>query len=232
MCRMFGYTGNSMDDVRKLYYSLREASRNDIIGAKYGYSNHSDGYGIVIYGMDNLFYFRSRKPVYSEEIQLPEFTGKINAVFHVLNAHDKELVTPVFEHPFMESNGESVIFLAHNGVVDKDSIMGKLGIHGIYNDTEAALAYINEKGMESVDDLEKYTVSSLNLIILFIEKSSRKGTIYYKNFYRGTGREDYLKMCTASMPGGIAVISSTLMEYGISGAVPVNGTGLMKLENE
>ena len=128
MCRMFGYTGNSMDDVRKLYYSLREASRNDIIGAKYGYSNHSDGYGIVIYGMDNLFYFRSRKPVYSEEIQLPEFTGKINAVFHVLNAHDKELVTPVFEHPFMESNGESVIFLAHNGVVDKDSIMGKLGI--------------------------------------------------------------------------------------------------------
>ena len=35
--------------------------------------------------------------------------------------------------------------------------------HGIYNDTEAALAYINEKGMESVDDLEKYTISSLNL---------------------------------------------------------------------
>ena len=96
----------------------------------------------------------------------------------------------------------------------------------------SALAYINENGMESVDDLEKYTVSSLNLIILFIEKSSTNGTIYYKNFYRGTGREDYLKMYNASMPGGIAVISSTLMEYGISGAVPVNGTGLMKLENE
>ncbi len=39
-------------------------------------------------------------------------------------------------------------------------------------------------------------------------------------------------MYTAPMPGGIAVISSTLMEYGVSGAVPVNGTGLMKIENE
>ena len=82
----------------------------------------------------------------------------------------------------MESNGESVIFMAHNGVVDKYSIMEKLGIHGIYNDTEAALAYIDANGIESVDDLEKFTVSSLNLIILVIGKSSRSGTIYYKNF--------------------------------------------------
>jgi predicted glutamine amidotransferase len=229
MCRMFGYTGSSMDDIRKLYSSLISASENDIIGAKYGYSDHSDGYGVVIYSGDNLFHFRSSKPVYSEKIPLPEFSGEIHAIFHVLNAHDKNMVTPVFEHPFMETGGSSVIFMAHNGVVDKNMIMEKLGIHGIYNDTEAALAYINSVGLGSVDELEKFTVSSLNLIILSIDKGSRKASTYYKNFYRGVDKEDYLKMYTARMPGGIAVISSTMKEYGISGATPVNGTGLMKL---
>ena len=58
--------------------------------------------------------------------------------------------------------------MAHNGVVNKQSIMEYLGINGIYNDTEAALQYIAVKGLYSVDNLEKYTESSLNLIILHL----------------------------------------------------------------
>ena len=224
MCRMFGYIGYSSDELNLLYTALVESSRNDVIGKKYGY-------GMVVYTNNNLLHFRSSRPIYEEAFKLPELKGKIFGVFHTMNAHDKSLISPIFEHPFTASNGNEVFYMAHNGVVNKQSIMEYLGINGTYNDTEAALQYIAEKGLSSVDDLEKYTESSLNLIILHLDKDKEKPEIYFKNFYRDKSKGDYLDMYRVNMPHGMAIVSSTLTRYGIDGGMSVNGTGLINLES-
>ena len=224
MCRMFGYIGYSSDELNLLYTALVESSRNDVIGKKYGY-------GMVVYTNNNLLHFRSSRPIYEEAFKLPELKGKIFGVFHTMNAHDKSLISPIFEHPFTASNGNEVFYMAHNGVVNKQSIMEYLGINGTYNDTEAALQYIAEKGLSSVDDLEKYTESSLNLMILHLDKDKEKPEIYFKNFYRDKSKGDYLDMYRVNMPHGKAIVSSTLTRYGIDGGMSVNGTGLINLES-
>ena len=230
MCRMFGYVGYSNEELDELYSALIEASRKDKIGEKYGYSSHDDGFGIVVYTEDNLFHFRSTKPIYKEKLNLPEFNGKIYAIFHALNAHDKDLLSPIFEHPFMVSNGNQVMYMAHNGVVDKQQLMENLGIKGVYNDTEAALEYLNKNGLNSISDLEDYTKSSLNVIILNLDKKSRSGTIYFKNFYHDESKSDYLDMYTAVLPHGKAVVSSTLTLYGIDRYARVTTKSMSNLE--
>ena len=137
----------------------------------------------------------------------------------------------IFEHPFTASNGREVFYMAHNGVVNKQSIMEYLGINGTYNDTETALQYIAVKGLSSVDNLEKYTESSLNLIILHLDKDEEKPEIYFKNFYRDKSKGDYLDMYRVNMPHGMAIVSSTLTRYGIEGGVPANGSELINLES-
>ena len=161
---------------------------------------------------------------------MPEFNGKIYAIFHALNAHDKDLISPIFEHPFMVSNGNQVMYMAHNGVVDKQLIMENLRINGIYNDTEAALEYLNQNGLKSISDLENYTKSSLNVIILNLDKKTRNGQIYFKNFYRDKSKGDYLDMYTAVLPHGKAVVSSTLTMYGIDRCTRVTAQSMSNLE--
>jgi glutamine amidotransferase len=229
---MFGYAGNSNEELNFLYSALVESSRNDVIGSKYGYSSHSDGYGIVVYNQNNLFHFRSSNPIYEEKVVLPPFSGKIYAIFHSMNAHNKNLISPIFEHPFTSSNGKEVIYMAHNGVVDKKRVMEDLQIVGTYNDTEAALQYIIENGIEAVNELEKYTKSSLNLILLVLHKDHRKQDMYFKNFYKDHNRKDYLDMYTIAMPHGRAVVSSTLTKYGVKDPVPVTGSMLMNIEGD
>ena len=227
---MFGYVGHSNEELDKLYSALIEASRNDKIGKKYWYPSHEDGFGIIIYTEDNLFHFRSTKPIYKEKLNLPEFNGKIYAIFHALNAYDKDLISPIFEHPFMVSNGNQVMYMAHNGVVDKQLIMENLRINGIYNDTEAALEYLNQHGLESISDLENYTKSSLNIIVLNLDKKRKNSTIYFKNFYHDKSKSDYLDMYTVVLPHGKAVISSTLTMYGIDRFIRVTTQSMTNLE--
>ena len=138
--------------------------------------------------------------------------------------------TTIFEHPFIASNGNQVMYMAHNGVVDKQRLMENLGIKGLYNDTEAALEYLNKNGLNSISDLEDYTKSSLNVIILNLDKKRRSGTIYFKNFYHDQSKSDYLDIYTAVLPHGKAVVSSTLTLYGIDRCVRVTTKSLSNLE--
>lgn len=227
---MFGYVGDSIEELNMLYSALMEASRNDIVGKKYGYGSHDDGYGIVVYTESNLFHFRSTRPIYEEKFKLPKFDGKIYAVFHALNAYDRNLISPIFEHPFMVVNGDAAVYMAHNGVVDKQMIMDSLGIKGIYNDTEAALEYIDEKGFDHISDLENYTKSSLNLLILYLGKNRKNNSLYFKNYYIDKNKSDYLDMYTTVLPHGKAVLSSTLTMYGVKEHTRVTTPDLTNLE--
>jgi predicted glutamine amidotransferase len=210
---MFAYIGHSNEEFNFLYSLLIKSSKDDVIGKKYGYPNHSDGFGIVIYNESNLFHFRSSRAIYSETPELPEYDGEIYAISHAMNSYNKSMIKPLFEHPFVVSNGNYVTFMAHNGVIDKESIMKYLNIYGLYNDTESALEYINKYGINKIDELEKYTKSSLNLIILRISKDTGKASIYFKNFYKDISKKDYSEMFIIKMHDGIAVVSSTIAYY-------------------
>ncbi len=224
---MFAYIGSSYNDLNLLYNALKNAASNDIIGKKIGIDDHRDGYGYVIYD-DEIHYYRSFKPVYSSNLTFNSINNKFYALFHARKGSDRHMGV-MYSHPFMESNDESLIFMIHNGLFDAEALSNILNIHGEYSDTELGLKYIAKNGIESVNDLKEYTKSTMNLIILKIDKKTMNAEIYYINYFKNERYKEYSKMFLARMNGGIAIISSTLGCYGIKNLEDIDFGILKKL---
>ncbi len=230
MCRMFAYKGNSMDELNKLYKALIESARNDAIGSKFGYGNHPDGFGYVIYNKSDICYYRSEKPIYEENVKLPEIKGDIYAIFLARKASGKKHIGVVYSHPFMDNYGENVIFMAHNGLVSEDKLKIKLNYKYDASDTELALYYISKYGIESVYELmNNYTESSLNLLMLSISKINKETSLYYLNYYKNKEKSEYSDMYRAKLNHGEAIISSTLRLNGITTDEKIEFGKLLKL---
>lgn len=230
MCRMFAYKGNSIDDLDKLYKALTESARNDKIGSKFGYNNHPDGFGYVIYNGNSIYYYRSEKPIYEEDIKLPEISGNIYAIFLARKASGKKHMGVMYSHPFMDDYGNNLLFMAHNGSVSEDNLKIKLNYKYNASDTELALYFISKYGIDSVYDLmNNYTESSLNLLILSISKINKETSLYYLNYYKNKEKYEYSDMYKAKLNRGEAIISSTLRLYGIDTDEKIEFGKLLKL---
>ena len=95
------------------------------------------------------------------------------------------------------------------------------------------LQYAVQRGLTTAStDLEDCTKanSALNLLFLEIGDNGQAG-ISVKHFYRKEGRLDktrYYELCYEDLTGGVAVFSSTLNDYGLSGK-PMGQDGLVPL---
>ncbi|WP_153274214.1 class II glutamine amidotransferase [Picrophilus oshimae] len=212
MCRMFAYIGSSNHDINLLYNALKEASRNDVIGKKIGIDDHRDGFGYVIYD-DKIDYYRSPDPVYLSNLNF-NIKNKSYVLFHARKGSDRHRGV-IYSHPFMEETDDSLIFMIHNGLFDSDAIGEILNIKGEYSDTELGLKYIARNGIESIEHLKDYTKSTMNLIILKIDKNTMMPEIYYINYFKNGRYREYSTMFLARLNNGVAIISSTLGHYGI-----------------
>jgi predicted glutamine amidotransferase len=236
MCRMFAYVGDSTEDLLTLVKALRASSRRDTIGEKAipKLNCHPDGWGYVISSEAGLFYFRSDRPMYEEEQVIPQIKGRAYAIFHARKGLDGTPVKRKFSHPFLAQNEESFVFLAHNGSVDKARLVRELGFSGEAVDSELALRFILQKSSleEGTKELEDYTEKNggLDLLILQVDKNGEETRLLAKQYYRKEpGRPDlteFYAMYHQYLPGGEAIFSSTLNDYGLSGA-PVQGKDLM-----
>ena len=209
---MLAYHGSNKAELERLVKCLIRAANKDPLrnGVK-----HGDGWGIVAVDSDGIVYYRSGNPIYTEvnvlTSLLDELKGEFKVIVHARLASDKSLVSSYYSHPYMDYNDKLIIYLAHNGSVDKDKLSSSLGIDGSKMvDSELALKYISLKGLDSVKELESYTKTALNLLLLVIRRGDDplSAKLYYYNYYKKD--DEYYKLYI----NGNAVYSSSLAYTG------------------
>jgi predicted glutamine amidotransferase len=208
---MFGYCGRLESDVRELYSGLKRACANDpsLPAVAPGCSAHCHGWGYVIQADNGLFHYRTARSIYEDEIVLPKMTGQIRAIFHGRYASKPELAGPIFSHPFMAADDARVIFFAHNGGVHVD------GLPERKVDSEWAMEQIIATGdiATAMPKLKERTKSALNLLILTIGRGKdTPASLHYFHYFKPKepGKIEYYRMFEGVMPGGRALVSSTL----------------------
>lgn len=208
---MFGYCGNLESDVRELFSGLKRACANDpsLSAVAPGCSAHCHGWGYVIQADNGLFHYRTARSIYEDDVVLPKLEGQIRAIFHGRYASKPELAGHIFSHPFMAANDTKVTFFAHNGGVGVD------GLPERKVDSEWAMEQIIAAGNiePALPKLKDHTRSALNLLILEIgrEKDTPASLRYFHYFKpKEPAKVEYYRMFEGSMPGGRALVSSTM----------------------
>lgn len=207
---MFGYCGNLESDVHALYAGLKRACANDptLNAVAEGCSRHCHGWGYVIHAENGLFHYRTSRSIYDDTVALPQMRGRIRAIFHGRFASDPTLAGHIFSHPFMSANNREILFLAHNGGVAADRALERTV------DSEWVLEELTHHGIAaSLPKLKEHTRSALNLLILRIGRGENTPVLLqYFHFFKPKEQDKaaYYKLYTGSMPGGHALVSSTL----------------------
>ena len=181
---MLAYVGKDKGKLKKLAQCMILSAKEDPIT----HESHKDGWGIVAYDGEKMIYYRSVNPIFNESEVLFNLINLLNSeskvIIHARLASDKKLVSSYLSHPYMESNENFIIYVAHNGVVDKEELGKVLNIDSrLMVDSELIGKYVSIHGIEKVKDLQTYTKSALNLFILKIDRESKEAHLYYYNYY-------------------------------------------------
>lgn len=222
MCRIFTYSGSSMDELNTLYGALKKSAQRDVLAEEAGmsFNRHPDGWGYVaITDKNKIYSYKNGNPIFEDDYKLPKMMGHMYAIFHARHATEKYLVAAPFNSPYLETTPSKVMYLVHNGRVNKKRMGRDLNYDGYLNvDCELISKHVVGFGMEkSMKMLEGYTESALNVIMMTYDRKSRDIDMYYKNYYIDKTKSEYYDMYLSKMPHGKALVSSTLIRYGISG---------------
>ena len=223
MCRMIAYVGKGDAGLPRLFSAFREGSKCDpYVAPALGpeYTCHPNGWGYAIYDGLNLHHFRSSRPVWEEEVQLPAVAGQtVYAIFHSRLASDPRLKSPISSHPFIAPTDEAILLLAHNGGVEED----EPAVKGVV-DSEWALGVIAKAGSlkKALPLLKERTRrnSALNLIVLAIPRNqAAPPEVHCLNYFKteDAGRKAYYTMYRAEAGNGEVFFSSTFKPLGLSG---------------
>jgi hypothetical protein len=208
---MFGYSGMLESDVHELHAALKRACADDptLSAVAPGCSAHCHGWGYVIHADNGLFHYRTVRSIYQDEITLPKMEGHIRVIFHGRYASKPELAGHIFSHPFVAADNTRTIYFAHNGGIEVPDLPERKV------DSEWALEQIIAKGgiEPALPVLKEHTKSALNLLVLTIGRE--KGTSALLNYFhyfkpKEPEKVKYYKMFEGTMPGGRALVSSTL----------------------
>lgn len=210
-CRMFGYHGNSEADVHALFAGLKRACANDpsLKAVAEGCSRHCHGWGYVIHAENGLFHYRTERSIYDDNVVLPRLEGRIRGIFHGRHASNPELMGHIFSHPFLATTDRDAIYFAHNGGINADRPLDRVV------DSEWALAEITKAGSvaAALPKLKEHTRSALNLLTLTISRASgTPATLEYFHYFKPKEADKvaYYRMYLGTMPGGRALMSSTM----------------------
>jgi predicted glutamine amidotransferase len=221
MCRMFGYVGGSARELESLHRSLRQSCKTDeCLQAAYperAGQSHEHGWGYVICASNGLFHYRTSGAIFRDAHPLPEVEGEIFAIFHGRLTTGSIVGDAIFSHPFVAVTNEAVFFMGHNGSLTND--VGKAVADKV--DSEWAIEQIAAHGgiARALPLMKEKTGSSLNLLLMTIERKRRKAGIHYLNYFKKDGgkKDAYYNMYVGkTRSGGRAVFSSTLKLHGIA----------------
>jgi predicted glutamine amidotransferase len=197
--------------VHELHAALKRACADDptLSAVAPGCSAHCHGWGYVIHADNGLFHYRTARSIYQDETALPKWEGHIRAIFHGRYASKPELAGPIFSHPFVAADDTRTIYFAHNGGIEVR------GLPERKVDSEWALEQIIGKGgiERALPLLKEHTKSALNLLVLTIGREKETPALLnYFHYFKPKEPEKvkYYKMFEGTMPGGHALVSSTL----------------------
>lgn len=255
MCRMLislGRVGALADYHDSLVTSLIKASRYDPYNeALYGprYTSHRDGWGrvfIKIFHDDVESVCRkSTRPIF---VDMPRFSlGEADGdAFFVEVLHSRAsslgmLINLFSTHPIeLSTECGYKLYLAHNGEVNKEAIIGMLGTDtgiinkDIFNDSFYLAKYFS---MNTCDHLD---FSVLRDVIDIVEEALNLGVVlvtdryvdvlvgsYYRTDKRGDRMRDFYKLYKAELSDLVVYASSTLIDFDeYNPGLPFNWTEL------
>ncbi len=221
MCRMFGVKGSGLLAV-KLQEALIQAARRDAIDDNI---SHGDGWGGVWVSASKLNYFRSGEPIFSSDDARGFFDSRVSqmaGLSHARKAAPNEPVRGAYDsHPFSAHLGDDLVFVTHNGWIDKR----KLGLEGVdvskINDTEAfcllleklysggftrtvenALSHVYEVGAN---------IGALNLFFLRVTRGGDSEVYYYSDY--GEKKDAYYRLYEWHQDGGGSAVMSSTVAY-------------------
>lgn len=228
---MFGVKGSSSFAI-KLQNSLIRAAKSDDFSKNR--ISHDDGWGGVWFSKDQQFYWRTTIPIFKDKLAARFFSAEsqtIAGLSHARKAAPNEPKRGPFDsHPFFTHAGENMVYVTHNGHIDKSKFKTRLGLDtNDLNDTEAFTFLIQkmkgtvESRLQSCIDLvyeSEAMLGALNLIVLSINRNGDHDLFYYSDF--PDGRNDlYYSLYTSRYNRSSAVMSSTVAY--LHGLIDQNG---------
>jgi glutamine amidotransferase len=211
---MFAYYGQSSSKIERLFECLKKSAEKDVY---FNNNSHPDGWGLVVLTKDKIFHYRSGNPIFTENMPLKLNDEEMIAIFHARQATDKTLVGSQFSHPYVETNENGVLFFAHNGSVDKESLSQELLINAdMMVDSELALKFLLRYSnlYNGINDLKNYTKSALNLFLIQIHRE-KEAELFYLNYVKTRSQKvssNYYDLYV-DKKDGVSVFSSTLSYY-------------------
>ncbi|MEM3670614.1 MAG: class II glutamine amidotransferase [Thermoprotei archaeon] len=220
MCRMFGLRGD-IEFAKNITNALVKAAAHDSFSK--GKVAHKDGWGAAVYADSREVYMRSARPIFEDpEAQAiySDMPGGVVCISHARLAAPKEPVRgPIDSHPFRTSIAGSIVYLSHNGWVDKHKLAPSLGLDADnMNDTEVLLyaiaaqsGSVRQKIEGAVNNVvrESAMLGALNLIVLELDHSGSRNVYFYCDYPKDRDPLYYDLYCYAG-PKGRAVMSSTV----------------------
>lgn len=226
MCRMFLLKGYFHDDLEGIFRSIQLASEKDPFPDpeyKYEHHTHGDGWGYTSFTGGRIVHSRSPDPIF--DCTYPE-TDDGTIMVHSRKTSLDQPRGVLNNHPFVAVTADSIIYLSHNGWVDKFSL--NLGIDSKklekMTDSEAFLQYIAARNPVTENDLwkifdglrnEKVRYTLLNVFITIVDRSGGEPESYY---YTDMGNDEieYAEFDRLYLVGGKnwkGVFSSSLLEF-------------------
>ena len=224
MCRFFGYVGEGRH-LKDLVLALISSAGFDPLKPA-PIKRHGDGWGYVL-TLKNLHIFgRSGSPIYHEaplalSVASRAFSEDVLLLMHARAASRNEPLGVDAAHPFMgEMPNGDLIFLAHNGGIDKKGLAQHLGLEKLVNKypdsyfiLKAVQRYTDpSKGVPEVIDLihrNGWLRSASNIIVVWLRAGGPPRLLVYPYH---DGEEKYYEMFRVRPRegGGEAFVSSTI----------------------
>jgi len=215
---MFCVTGSSLL-ASSLQAALIDAARRD------DFSNnvsHEDGWGGVWFSDIEHDYIRASAPIFSDSKALGFFsssTRPLSGLAHARYAADGEPIRGAFDsHPFATHIAEDLVYVAHNGHINKRALQQKVGLDvSLLNDTEVFTFLLErlegpfeERLKAAIEEVHKSEmIGALNLMILRVTRKGERVLYYYCDYPSQKGGL-YYYLYQIREKRGSAVMSSTV----------------------
>ncbi len=170
---------------------------------------HGDGWGFVAASPHGFVYYKSGLPAWEDPTVVPM---RDVVLAHARAASPGEPRGPEHSHPYMAYLGDGrIIFVAHNGSVDKHALSAKVGLNPSYFTDSFVLTQFLARYWDdprrAVEEATYYVKTALNIAVL--EYPTLRAYVY--TFYRGP--REYYAMYEVRAGGARAVVSSTLLRH-------------------
>lgn len=211
MCRFYIYSGVPKAD---LYRALRLAAERDPYAPR-GF-RHGDGWGYAVYLMNgSVAYYRSGSAIWRDPHVPPLGVAGLS---HARAASPGEPVGVLYSHPFQAYTLDGrILYVAHNGSVDKHKIGRLLGVDpSRFSDSWVLAMFLASRWDDpegALAEAVQYVKTALNLAVMELPGPRLYAYNYFKLSEEMRGREEYYKLYRVAGEGWEAVVSSSLVRH-------------------